>query len=125
MKRYGPSRRRALDASAALRIFVRHPEKTFATISASNGLMHRSNLAALFDHLVSAAKQRGWQLETKSLGGLEVDDQFEFSLLVKGDVSRIGTFEDLVDEVGEAPPIFHVVKRVDHQSARVDKCAIW
>ena len=37
MKRYGPSRRRALDASAALRIFVRHPEKTFATISARSG----------------------------------------------------------------------------------------
>ena len=33
MKRYGPSRRRAQNASAALRIFVRHPKKTFATIS--------------------------------------------------------------------------------------------
>jgi hypothetical protein len=33
MKRYGPSRRRAQSASAALRIFVRHPKKTFATIS--------------------------------------------------------------------------------------------
>src|SRR5258708_27614322 len=37
MKRYGPSRRRALDASAALKIFVRHPENTFATISANSG----------------------------------------------------------------------------------------
>ena len=34
MKRYGPSRCRASSASAALRIFVRHPKKTFATISA-------------------------------------------------------------------------------------------
>jgi hypothetical protein len=33
MKRLGPSRRRVLDASAALRIFGRHPEKTFSTIS--------------------------------------------------------------------------------------------
>src|SRR4051794_13148486 len=33
MKRFGPSRRRALDASAALRTFGHHPEKTFATIS--------------------------------------------------------------------------------------------
>src|SRR5258708_30166929 len=33
MNRYGPSRRRAQNASAALRIFVRYPEKTFATIS--------------------------------------------------------------------------------------------
>src|SRR4030095_10066419 len=37
MKRYGPSRRRAQNASAALRIFVHHPEKTFATISAISG----------------------------------------------------------------------------------------
>jgi hypothetical protein len=37
MKRYGPSRRRAQSASAALRIFVRHPKKTFSTISAKSG----------------------------------------------------------------------------------------
>jgi hypothetical protein len=35
MKPYGPSRRRALDASAALRIFVRHPEKTFSGLRPS------------------------------------------------------------------------------------------
>jgi hypothetical protein len=40
MKRYGPPRRRAQNASAALRIFVRHPKKTFATISATSRLMH-------------------------------------------------------------------------------------
>ena len=41
MKRYGPSRRRTRDASAALRNFARRPEKTFTTISARNrhGLM--------------------------------------------------------------------------------------
>jgi hypothetical protein len=37
MKRYGPSGRRAENASAALRIFVRHPKKTFATKSVKNG----------------------------------------------------------------------------------------
>jgi hypothetical protein len=34
MKRYGPSRRRAKNASGVSRIFVQHPQKTFATISA-------------------------------------------------------------------------------------------
>jgi hypothetical protein len=33
INRYGPSHRQAQNASAALRIFVRHPKKTFATIS--------------------------------------------------------------------------------------------
>src|SRR5215475_12595760 len=34
MKRYGPSHRRTQNASAALRIFVRHHKKAFATKSA-------------------------------------------------------------------------------------------
>ena len=33
LKRYGPSRRLASSASTALRIFVRHPKKTFATVA--------------------------------------------------------------------------------------------
>src|SRR6476619_376786 len=33
INRYGPSHRRAQNASAALRVFVRHPKPTFATIS--------------------------------------------------------------------------------------------
>src|SRR5882757_2294476 len=37
MKRYGPSRRRSLNASAALRIFVHHLKKTFATKSTQSG----------------------------------------------------------------------------------------
>ena len=41
MKRYGPSRRRAENAPAALRVFVRHPKKTFATISADSGTRGR------------------------------------------------------------------------------------
>src|SRR4051794_11315565 len=37
MDRYGPSHRRTSNASAALGIFVHHPKKTFATISATSG----------------------------------------------------------------------------------------
>jgi hypothetical protein len=45
-KRCGPSSRRARSASAVFKIFVLHPKNTFATISATTGLMHRSNLTA-------------------------------------------------------------------------------
>src|ERR1700730_552618 len=38
VKRCGPSHRRVRSASAALKNFVRQPEKTFATVSAMNGL---------------------------------------------------------------------------------------
>src|SRR5712672_31481 len=37
VKRYGPSRREARDASAPLRISVHHPKNTFGTKSANNG----------------------------------------------------------------------------------------
>jgi hypothetical protein len=47
MKRYGPSRRRAQNASAALKIFVRHPKKTFATLSAPNGHGPMSDMSLL------------------------------------------------------------------------------
>jgi hypothetical protein len=36
VKRCGPSRREARDASAVLKSFVHHPKKTFATKSAMN-----------------------------------------------------------------------------------------
>src|SRR3954467_12066105 len=65
MKRYGPSRRRAENASVALRIFVRHPKKTFATISANRRLMHRSKLHSLFNHLVSASEKCRWHDEAE------------------------------------------------------------
>ena len=44
INRYGPSRRHAQKASAALSIFVRHPKRTFATISAVSG--HRQAVSA-------------------------------------------------------------------------------
>jgi len=49
MKRYGPSRCRAQSASAAPRIFVRHPKKTFATISALSGPRRRAFLMLASD----------------------------------------------------------------------------
>src|SRR5204863_9475390 len=49
MKRYGPSRRRAQNASAALKIFIRHPKKTFATISALFGHKRSNSRCSLID----------------------------------------------------------------------------
>jgi hypothetical protein len=56
VKRCGPSHRRVRNASAALKNFVRQPEKTFATVS------------ALFGHGVDAARCPFVGAERKSFG---------------------------------------------------------
>jgi hypothetical protein len=48
-KRCGPSRREARDASAALKIFVHHPKKTFATKSGAKQTSIRPADKSAFD----------------------------------------------------------------------------
>jgi hypothetical protein len=58
--------------------------------------------ATSLDHLVGAAKQHRWHFEAERFRSLEIDTQLEFSRLVKRDISRISTSQNLVDDVGEA-----------------------
>jgi hypothetical protein len=50
---------------------VRRNEPTRCAIT---GREQPQQIATLFDHLVGAGQQRGWNGETKRRGGLEVDD---------------------------------------------------
>jgi hypothetical protein len=59
-------------------------------MGASTGLMHRSKSAALFDNLVGAAEQRRWKNQAKSLGGAQVDDQFDFHCLLDRRAAGLG-----------------------------------
>ena len=76
----GPSHRRAQNASAALRIFVRHPRKTFATVSATCGLTRRSK-QRLVDHLVGADEERLRHGKAERLRRLQVDHELAHILL--------------------------------------------
>jgi hypothetical protein len=51
------------------------PQKTFATLSANNGLMHRSKL--IVDHLDGQREQRGRHGEAERIRGLTINDEFE------------------------------------------------
>jgi hypothetical protein len=44
--------------------------------------------ARSLDYFVSAGEQHGWQLETKTSSGLEIDHQFNFRWLFDWQVSR-------------------------------------
>ena len=64
------------------------------------GFVPNSEVARLFDHLVGTGYQGRWHFETKGFRSLQIDDQLEFGWLEKGDISGIGAFEDLIDDVG-------------------------
>ena len=45
-------------------------------------------LGRLFDHLVGAGEEGGWDRQTDFLSGLQIDDQFEPSRLLDGQLGR-------------------------------------
>jgi len=55
---------------------------------------------SLFNNLICPQQQRRRDHEAESLGGLEVDDQFELTGLFDGKVVWLCAFEDLVDVDG-------------------------
>src|SRR6476660_4386347 len=65
---------------------------------ATNGLMHRSKIASLLDHLVGADQQRCGKLNTERPGALEVDVELKFDGLLDRQVRRRGALQYLVYE---------------------------
>jgi len=53
-------------------------------------------VAGSFDHLIRPRKERRWDRQAESFGGLEVDDQLKRDGLLNGQVGQLGPFEDLV-----------------------------
>jgi hypothetical protein len=71
----------------------------------------------LLNHLVGAGEQCARNRKAKLLGGLQIDDEFEFGRLVDRDVTRFGPVEDLVHIVGHAPPELARVGLIGHPPA--------
>src|SRR5689334_22684958 len=53
-------------------------------------------IAALFDHLVSAGEQCGWYSKTESLGSFEIDHQFVFRRCLHRHVRWLLALEDAI-----------------------------
>src|SRR5262245_31882747 len=54
----------------------------------------KADILTLFDHLVGSIQQAKWHGETERLGGLQVDDEIEFSWLQNWKIGRLFTFKD-------------------------------
>lgn len=62
---------------ATITLRCKNPALTSCPLCAKSRLMHCSK-KCLFDHLVGAAEQRNRHGDAESLGGLEIDDKFNF-----------------------------------------------
>ena len=78
---------------------------------------------ASFDHLVGAGEEGVWDRQTDFLSGLQIDDQFEPSWLLDGQLGRFASFEDFRDVVGRHHHHLRKVGTVGDETARVDTFA--
>src|SRR5206468_12008944 len=75
----------------------------------------------LLDHLIRPLKHADWNRQTNLFCRLKVDDEFKLRCLLHRQISRFGTFQDLVHVNSRAPIEINVVCSIGHESALVDK----
>ena len=62
-----------------------------------------SSILALFDHLIRPLQHAAWNCQTDLLCSFEVDYKFKLRRLLHRQISRFGTFQNLVHVDGGAP----------------------
>src|SRR3954469_23473483 len=72
--------------------------------------------ASLIDHLVGTLLKVRRYVEAERLGGLEIDDEFEFCWLLDGKVGRFRTFENFVDIVAGATEYVQIAGAIGRES---------
>src|SRR5262249_31216014 len=71
-----------------------------------------------------AAEQRRGQREGECVGRLQVDQELEFGGLINRNVTRLGTFENVVHVIGHALEQLREIKGITHQRTAFDVIAI-
>src|SRR5882672_2268102 len=72
--------------------------------------------AKLFDHLVSADKNRGRYGEAERFGSLHVDQEFELGRLFNRQIGRLGAFENFINVAACTAEQIDYIGAVDDQS---------
>jgi hypothetical protein len=75
------------------------------------------------DHLVGALLENPRHIETKRLGGLEVDDQLELGWRLNRQLGRLFAFENAIDIRRRLPIDVDLVNPIGQQPSGVDESA--
>src|SRR5947209_1757599 len=76
-----------------------------------------STVRTLFNKLACTVEQLRGNGETKQLGGLEIDDQFELCRLLNRQVPRLSPLQNLIDVGWGQPPRLVLVMPIREQPA--------
>jgi hypothetical protein len=80
-----------------------------------------SRARSSLNYLVSTGQERGCNVETECLGGLQVNHQLELRRRFNRKVRRLGPAQKAVYVSGNPPVLLHEVNPVSHQPAVLDK----
>src|SRR3989441_3289459 len=75
----------------------------------------------LLDHLVSALKHADWNCQSNLFCRFKVNDEFKLRCLLHRQISRFGTFQDLVHVNSRALIEVNEVCSIEHKAALIDK----
>ena len=72
---------------------------------------------SLFDHLVCACEQRGWDAQSERLRGLEIDYEFDLCRRLHRKIARFLAPEDAIDIAGRATELIEPIRPIGDQAA--------
>src|SRR5438128_6749367 len=97
----------------------------FFSSCAQSKIQNRKYKIVSSDHFIRPLEHADWNCQTNLFGRLEVNDELKLRRLLNRQISRFGTFQDLVHVNSRAPIEISGVRPVRHETTLIDKLLVW